>query len=98
MLTREFFATFTEKPTMDPSTMAQLQIAFTAETPRDVDAFLDKVIAAGGPEVGEAQGHGFMYSRDFEDIDGNHFGIFLMDPVDGDIGPEACLAQQNTKR
>ncbi len=94
VLTRDFFATFTTKPIVDPSKMAQVQIALSAETRDEVDAFLDKVIAAGGPEVGEAQDYGFMYSRDFEDPDGNHFGMLWMDPVASEIGPEAFMAQQ----
>lgn len=94
VLTHDYFATFTDKPIVDPSTSAQVQIALSADTREDVDAFLDKVTAAGGTEVREPQDYGFMYSRDFTDPDGNEFGMLWMDPVAAEIGPEAFMAQQ----
>lgn len=45
-----------------------------------VDAMFDKAIAAGGKEVRSAEDHGFMYSRDFEDLDGHIWEVFWMQP------------------
>jgi hypothetical protein len=36
-----------------------------------------------------------MYSRDFEDLDGNEFGILWMDPKAAEVGPEAYMAEQD---
>lgn len=94
VLVREFFATFTSKPLSDPRTFAQTQTSLSVESREAVDAFLEKVIAAGGAEPRDPQDYGFMYSRDFEDPDGNEFGILWMDPKAAEQGPEAYLAEQ----
>ena len=96
VLTRDFFSTFTDKPIVDPSTSIQVETAFSRESREDVDAFLEKVIAAGGTEHRQAQDYGFMYARDFEDPDGNLFSALWMDPVAAEIGPEAFMAKQGT--
>lgn len=96
ILTREFFATFTYKTIIDPATAAQVQVALSRESREEVDALIEKAKAAGGREHGEAQDYGFMYSRDFEDPDGNVFGALWMDPVAAEIGPEAFMAQQGS--
>lgn len=96
VLTREFFATFTDKPIADPATSLQVETALSRETREDVDALIDKAIAAGGTEHREAQDYGFMYARDFEDPDGNLFSALWMDPYAAANGPEAFMAQQGT--
>ena len=35
-----------------------------------------------------------MYSRDFEDPDGNEFSVLWMDPAAAEKGPEAFMAEQ----
>ena len=94
VLTREFFATFTDKPIVDPHTQLQLEIALSRESREEVDALVEKAIAAGGQEHRSAQDYGFMYARDFDDPDGNLFSALWMDPVASELGPEAYLAQQ----
>lgn len=44
-----------------------------------VDAFFDKAISAGGQKTIETYDHGFMYGRDFEDLDGHIWEAFWMD-------------------
>lgn len=95
ILTREYFATFTDKTIVDPATAAQVQVALSRDSREEVDALVEKAIAAGGREHGKAQDYGFMYSRDFEDPDGNIFGALWMNPVAAEIGPEAFMAQQD---
>lgn len=94
VLDREFFATFSDKPIADPHTSLQVETAFSRDSRDAVDELLAKVIDAGGVEHREAQDLGFMYSRDFEDPDGNLFSALYMDPVAAEIGPEAYLANQ----
>ena len=94
VLTTEFFATFTDKPIVDPGEQLQVQTALSRESRTDVDLLLEMVIAAGGSEPRQAQDFGFMYSRDFEDPDGNLFSALWMDPKAAEQGPEAFMAQQ----
>jgi predicted lactoylglutathione lyase len=44
-----------------------------------VDAFFDKAIAAWGKATIPAYDHGFMYGKDFEDLDGHIWEAFVMD-------------------
>ncbi len=44
-----------------------------------VDTFFDKAIAAGGKKTIEMYDYGFMYGRDFEDLDGHIWEAFWMD-------------------
>ena len=94
VLTREYFATFTDKQIVDPSTSAQVQVAFSRDSREEVDAVIAKGLAAGGTEPREAQDYGFMYSRDLEDPDGNALGFLWMAPQAAEQGPDAYLAEQ----
>jgi predicted lactoylglutathione lyase len=94
VLTREFFQTFTDKPIADPRTSLQVETALSRDSREEVDALLEKVLAAGGTEHRDAQDYGFMYARDFEDPDGNLFSVLWMDPKAADIGPEQWAAEQ----
>ncbi|WP_454778237.1 VOC family protein [Georgenia muralis] len=94
VLTRDFFATFTDKPIADPRTSLQVETAFSRDSREDVDAILDRALAAGGAEPRPPQDYGFMYARDFEDPDGNLFSALWMHPMAAEQGPEALMAQQ----
>lgn len=94
VLTRDFFATFTDKPIADPRTSLQVETAFSRESREEVDAILDRALAAGGAEPRPPQDYGFMYARDFEDPDGNLFSALWMHPMAAEQGPEAFMAQQ----
>ena len=86
VLTREFFATFTDKAVADPKTTAQALIALSRESRESVDA--------GGTEPKPAQDYGFMYSRDLEDPDGNVLEFMYMSAEAVEAGPEAYMADQ----
>lgn len=94
MLTREFFATFTDKQVADPATSAQVQIALARDSREDVDTVAEAGLTAGGSEPRPAQDFGFMYSRDLEDPDGNIVSFVYMAPQAAEEGPEAHLAEQ----
>ena len=96
-LTHEFFATFTDKQIIDTSVSAQASTGFSRESREEVDAIMEKGIAAGGTEPRPAQDYGFMYSRDLEDPDGNLLGFLYMDPVAAEKGPEAYMAEQGAQ-
>lgn len=94
ILTTKFYETFTDKPIVDPATASQVQTAFSRDSRDGVDALLEKVLAAGGTEPRPGQDMGFMYSRDFEDPDGNWFSALWMDPKAAEQDPEAFTAGQ----
>ena len=96
MLTRDFFATFTDKPIIDPRTSAQVSVAMSRASREAVDDICAKALAAGGAEPREAQDYGFMYSRDIDDPDGNSLGFLWMAPQAAEEGPAAYLASQGT--
>lgn len=95
VLKREYFATFTDKPIADPNEVAQVSVAFSRESREEVDAILEKGLAAGGAEPKPAQDYGFMYSRDLDDPDGNSLGFLFMTEEAVESGP-AHAAEQNT--
>ncbi|NKX93266.1 glyoxalase [Sanguibacter hominis ATCC BAA-789] len=88
VLTRDFFATFTDKPIVDPATAVQAEIALSMDSREAVDEMIATAVAAGGTAHRGPQEMGFMYGRDFEDPDGNLFSVFWMDPVAAEQGPQ----------
>jgi predicted lactoylglutathione lyase len=93
VLTKEYFATFTDKQIIDPKTHAQTSIGLSRDSREDVDAVMAAGLASGGSEPKPAQDYGFMYSRDLEDPDGNILGFLYMDPQAAEQGPEAYMAE-----
>ena len=94
VLTKEYFATFTDKAVADTATSAQALIAISRDSREDVDQTLEAGLAAGGTEPRPVQDYGFMYNRDLEDPDGNILEFLYMDPKAAEQGPEAYLAEQ----
>ncbi len=88
ILRRDFYSGFLPegKTIGDPATTSLALIAFDLPSKADVDAFMDGVVAAGG-KSGKTVDLGFMYQRQFDDPDGNHFEPFWMDPVAAENGP-----------
>jgi len=97
VLTREYFATFTDKQIIDPRTQAQVQVALSRDSREDVDRIVEAGLAAGGSEPRPAQDYGFMYSRDLDDPDGNSLGFLYMEPQAAAQGPDAYLAEQGAQ-
>ena len=94
VLTKEFFATFTDKAVADTKTTAQALVAISRDSREDVDKALEAGLAAGGSEPRPLQDYGFMYNRDLEDPDGNILEFLYMDPKAAEQGPEAYMAEQ----
>ncbi|HWM17833.1 MAG TPA: VOC family protein [Microbacterium sp.] len=94
VLTKEYFATFTDKQVADTSTHAQALIALSRDSRDDVDSIVAAGLANGGVEPKPVQDYGFMYSRDLEDPDGNILEFLYMDPQAAAQGPEAFMAEQ----
>lgn len=81
LLVEPFFRTFISKEIVDAKKSTEVLIALAFDSRDEVDAMLTKALAAGGQEPREAQDHGFMYSRAFEDPDGHIWEAFWMDPA-----------------
>lgn len=94
MLTREYFATFTDKEIADPRTTLQILLAMSRDSRAEVDAIVEAGVAAGGSEVGSAQDLGFMYQRSLADPDGHVLEFAYMDPAAAEHGPDAFMEEQ----
>lgn len=79
--THDQFRQFSPKPLILPSEGATCLFALSCESRAEVDAMTEAAIKAGGKSLHEAEDLGFMYSRAFEDPDGNGFGPMWMDPA-----------------
>lgn len=80
LLVEKFFKTFTsDKEISDAKKSTEVLNALSVESRDGVDEMIEKSIEAGGREFREAQDHGWMYGRAFEDLDGHIWEVFYMD-------------------
>ena len=80
LLVEPFFKGFIDKELVDATKSTEVLIALSADSRADVDALVNKAVAAGGTEPRGAQDHGFMYTRTFNDLDGHIWEIVWMNP------------------
>jgi predicted lactoylglutathione lyase len=81
LLTEPFFKTFIKKEIADSSRTTEVINALMCESRAEVDSILGKALAAGAKEYREAEDHGWMYGRSFEDLDGHLWEVGYMDPA-----------------
>ena len=81
--TQESFQNFSPKPLVLPSEGATSLIALSCDSRAEVDTMTAAALKAGGKSPHDPEDLGFMYSRAFEDPDGNGFGPMWMDPAAG---------------
>ena len=80
LLTPAFCVNFLGKKTIsDAHTTTEVLNALAFDSREAVDDFFDKAISAWGQKTIETYDHGFMYGRDFEDLDGHIWEAFWMD-------------------
>ena len=79
LLTHERFSSFTARRIPNAHETAQVLLALSEESRAAVDATMAKALAAGGTEPNPLQDHGFMYGRDFADLDGHIWELAWMD-------------------
>lgn len=79
LLTHEKFAQFTPKKIVEAQQATEVLLCLSEESRSDVDATVERALAAGGKEPRAAQDYGFMYNRSFEDPDGHIWEISWMD-------------------
>lgn len=74
------FKSFINNDVSDTKKASEVLLSFDAESKEEVDALVEKVIAAGGTsdhKPGEMKG--FMYGCVFTDLDGHRWNILHMD-------------------
>ncbi len=81
LLTQSFTKSFlpADRTIADSHKTCEVLNALQFESRDAVDEFFAKAISAGGKKTIETQDHGFMYGRDFEDLDGHIREAFWMD-------------------
>jgi predicted lactoylglutathione lyase len=80
LLTVPFFQTFTKKEIVDARKAVESIICLSADSKDEVNAMVDKAVAAGATVPNPANDYGFMYQHSFEDLDGHHWEFVWMDP------------------
>lgn len=94
LLERDFYKTFIlDREIADPHTTSNAILCLSAESRDEVDAVVDKALAAGA-SAGDTEEHGFMYGRSYFDLDGHAWEITWMDPAAVEVGPDAYAAEQ----
>ena len=80
LLTHTFTKTFlpAHKTIADSHATCEVLNALQLDSKEDVNTFVQKAVDAGWKITLEYD-HGFMYGRDFEDLDGHIWEIFWMD-------------------
>ncbi|MBN0047839.1 VOC family protein [Streptomyces actuosus] len=81
LLTKPFYATFTDKEIADAARTSEVLIALSAESREKVDELVDRAISLGGGASGRTQDLGFMYGRAFDDLDGHTWEVVWMEPA-----------------
>lgn len=80
LLTREKFSSFTPGLEIcDTGKSTEVLVCLSADSRAEVDALLDKAVAAGGSNFRDPEDYGFMYGRSFRDLDGHIWEIMWMD-------------------
>ncbi|MFF7332505.1 VOC family protein [Streptomyces sp. NPDC008150] len=81
LLAKKRYADFTTKDIADSVSTSEVLLCLSAESRDKVDELVGRALAAGGTEPREAQDHGQMYGRAFDDLDGHTFEVMWMDPA-----------------
>jgi predicted lactoylglutathione lyase len=79
LLVETFFKSFIpDKQICDSKRSAEVLVALSAGSRKEVDELVGKAVAAGGSEYRQTQDYGWMYGRAFQDINGHIWEIFYM--------------------
>ncbi|UUU30582.1 VOC family protein [Streptomyces sp. CA-210063] len=81
LLTKPFYASFTNKDIADATRTSEVLLALSAESREKVDELVEKAVAAGGTASEKVQEMDFMYGRSFDDLDGHTWEVVWMDPA-----------------
>ena len=79
LLVDKFFSGFIPGKKIADAKSAEVLVSLSTERREEVDEILAKAVAAGGSEYSKPQDYGWMYMRDFQDINGHIWEIGYMD-------------------
>jgi uncharacterized protein len=80
LLQEDFFKTFIpNRDICNTEKTTEVLVAIDVPSKEEVDSIVEKVKRNGGKEVREAQDHGWMYSRAFQDLDGHIWEVLFTD-------------------
>lgn len=80
LLTEPAFAHYARSQVADPGSSTQVILVLGLDTPADVDALVDKALAAGASPVGEPVNEDGRYQRGFADLDGHQWAALALVP------------------
>ncbi len=80
LLTTDKFQDFSKRPVGNPQKETSAMFAIGVDSREQVDALVNKALAAGGSRAADPQDDGFMYGWSFYDLDGHHWEVLWMDP------------------
>jgi predicted lactoylglutathione lyase len=93
ILTHDKFRQFTPRPIADARAASEVLICLNADSREQVDAFIERGVAAGGTADPSAkQDYGVMYGRSVTDPDGHIWEIMWMDAAAAEQGASAIDA------
>lgn len=75
LLLESKFKTFTSKEVVDAKKQTEVLLAVSVESKDKVNELVDKAVTLGGKETLDPADHGWMYYRQFEDLDGHIWEI-----------------------
>lgn len=78
LLAEPTFGAYSHHDVADATTNTEVILVLGLETPDEVDALVDKALAAGGVAVGEPQTAGGRYQRGFADLDGHQWAALCL--------------------
>ena len=79
LLTHDKYKQFTAKPIADTKKTSAALLCLSESSRAAVDGVAEKALKAGGKTAGPEQDYGFMYGRNFEDLDGHTWEVMWMD-------------------
>ncbi len=74
----EKFKTFTNKEIVKSKEQTETILSLELENKEEVDVFIEKALSLGARESNEILNLGWMYCRQFEDLDGHLWEAFFM--------------------
>lgn len=80
LLVKPFFKSFIQKEIADATTTAEVILALSVESRKEVDELVDTALSAGAVIYSDTIEMDYMYSRNFQDLDGHMWEIVYMDP------------------
>ena len=81
LVVESFFKTIIQqaKKSIADATTSEAILQLGVDSRQQVDALVNKALAAGGQPAREPNDQGFLYGRSFQDLDGHLWDVFYMD-------------------